>query len=259
METKESTMETKHQSLYTIDLIGFSYTCSSISNVDRLKYSNKILLPESVLYTLNQRDDLEFPLFFKVINKDTEFGQVCGVEEFSSPPGVCYLPYHIMSDIHIKEGDKLCVQLVRPDKGNYVKFQFHTSEFTKLSNPKVILEKIMSSDYPVITEGQTIVLNYKAIKKQFRMNIVETKPSDIIQIINTNINVDFDKPLIEDYSPPPAPSVDSCCAFSPPSDIGIKNVKSIKSRDISGNLKRYKNIQNGFIPFSGKGNRLGNC
>ena len=40
---------------YTTELLCFSYTCSALSDdlQERLKYSNKILLPSSVLYDIN--------------------------------------------------------------------------------------------------------------------------------------------------------------------------------------------------------------
>ena len=81
-------------------LMCFSYACSSNGEVsDRLKYSNKICLPESVLFEIKEMDDINFPLFFKVKNPFTQYGSVCGVEEFTAPPGVCHLPYQIMNDM----------------------------------------------------------------------------------------------------------------------------------------------------------------
>ena len=65
-------MESKEQSFtsFVTELSCFSFLCSNDSDVtQRLKYTNKILLPESVLYSLHQNEEnneLEFPLFFKV-------------------------------------------------------------------------------------------------------------------------------------------------------------------------------------------------
>ena len=112
----------------------------------------------------------------------------------------------------------------------------------------------MSRDYPIVTQGQPIALNYVELNKVFMVDVVETKPSEIIEIINTDINVDFDKPL--DYEePPPKPEVKE--AWIPPMDQNVKI-----SQDISGSslhnrrLNQYKKT-GGFVPFSGKGNVLG--
>ena len=58
--------------LNTQELICFSYTCSSQSEelIKRVKYSNKILLPPTILYKLNSNNDtFDHTLFFKIINK----------------------------------------------------------------------------------------------------------------------------------------------------------------------------------------------
>tara|TARA_B110000967_G_C18819495_1_gene527905 strand:- start:542 stop:1204 length:663 start_codon:yes stop_codon:yes gene_type:complete len=212
---------------YNNDLTCFSFSCSSFKNAERLKHSNKVLLPESVLYELQSNDNLSFPIFFKIVNKKNDYGYVCGIEEFTAPPGVCHVPYHVMADLGIKEGCTVNIQLFRPVNGTFVKLRFHTSSFSKLNDAKGILEKCMSKDYPVVTKGQMIVLQYE--EKTYNIDIVDTKPDDVIQIINTNLNVDFDKTL--DYIEPPL-------------------VRSV-------NLKQFSKHSNGLVPFSGKGNRLG--
>lgn len=251
-ETKENT--------YTKTLLCFSYACSSKPEVSaRLNHSNKICLPESILYEIKEKD-IEFPLFFRVKNKITQYGSVCGVEEFTSPPGVCHLPYQIMTDICVEEGTEVELELVIPPKGDFVKLRFHTSDFAKLSNPKVIMEKIMSKDYPVLTRGQTIVLNYTDLNKTYRVDIMETKPTEVIQIINTNLNVDF-APSLDSKRDEISNQNEEKNVVISPSDVmiddeNVYNGPIINSREEL--LKKYKQWSNGFIPFSGRGYRLGN-
>ena len=76
-----------------------------------------------------------------------------------------------------------------------MKLQFHTCEFASLLDPKEILEQILSMDYPVVTRGHTLSMHYKNTDKVYKVNIVETKPSAVIEIINTDINVDFAEPV----------------------------------------------------------------
>ena len=161
--------------------------------IEKLKHSNKILLPESLLFELTKEnhDSLDNKMYFKVSHTETEYGEVCGVHEFSAPPGVVHLPYHIMNSCSIGEGTNVKIELVAPPKGDFVKLRLHNSkEFSKLSDPKAVLEKILSRDYPVVTQGQTIALNYT--DKVFMIDIVETQPTEIIEILNADINVDFD-------------------------------------------------------------------
>ena len=49
-------------------------------------------------------------MFFKVSNKEMQFGIVCGVQEFSAPPGICHVPYHIMNNIGVKEGSQVEIE-----------------------------------------------------------------------------------------------------------------------------------------------------
>ena len=246
---------------FTTDLLCFSYACSTQNPdmTEKLRCSNKILLPESMLFELTKdnHDSLEQKLYFKVTNKETQYGEVCGVHEFSAPPGVVYLPYHIMESCALQEGNTVKVDLVSPPKGNFMKIRLHNSkEFSKLTNPKVVLEKIISRDYPVVTQGQTIALNYTDLNKVFMIDIVETRPSEIIEIINTDINVDFDKAL--DYVEPPPKKQEVKEAWVPPMNQNVKINQDISGSTIhqNRNLKQFKKTV-GFVPFSGKGNVLG--
>ena len=88
------------------------------------------------------------------------------------------------------------------------------------------------------------------------IDIVETKPSEIIEIINTDINVDFDKAL--DYEEPPPKKQEVKEAWVPPLNQNVKINQDISGSTIqrNRNLKDYKKTD-AFVPFSGKGNVLG--
>ena len=65
---------------YSTDISCFSYACSSCDEelANKLKHTNKLLLPQSVLYSLQEDgEEFESPLFFKLTNKSNEFYQVC--------------------------------------------------------------------------------------------------------------------------------------------------------------------------------------
>jgi ubiquitin fusion degradation protein 1 len=95
----------------------------------------------------------------------------------------------------------------------------------------------MSKDYPVITQGQTIAINHIELNRVFRIDIVETKPAEVISIVNTDLNLDFDEPI--DYVPPvktePSP---------PKTNKKVQQFSKIRKSGV-------------FTPFSGTGNRLG--
>ena len=140
-------------------------------------------------------------MFFKITNTNNTFGQVCGVQEFTAPPGVVLVPYHVMEGLGLKEGNNVQVELSTPPDGSYIKLQPHKTEFIELPDPKALLEKALSVNYPVVTEGHTITIQNPDTNKVYHVDIVKTEPASIIKIIDVNINVDFDPPL--DYVPPP--------------------------------------------------------
>lgn len=234
----------------------FSYTCSSVSEDTQklLKYSNKILLPASMLHKINEREDIEYPLFFKIINPICDFGRVCAVHEFTATEGLINVPYFIMEDLGIQEGTEINIEYVNPPKGSYLKLKPHKTDFIKLHDPKTVLEHIMSKDYPVITQGETIVINYTDIGKRFRVDIVETKPAEIIKIIDADLDLDFDTPY--DYVEPKK--------ISPPHQQNnyVSESKENQNYKISQHSQRASNINafkktGEFVPFSGKGYTLG--
>jgi len=244
---------------FKTNLSCFSFTCSTQSEelTKRLKSSNKILLPPSVLYALNQQQNLNDNsiMFFKVTNKEMQFGIVCGVHEFSAPPGICHVPFHIMNNIGIREGQQVEIEKICPVQGTYMKLRPHKTEFINLSNPKAVLERIMSKDYPVVSQGQTIEINYEDLKCKYLIDIIETNPANIISIVNTDINIDFDQPLdyVESppqpkYSPPPSPIAEIPSPGSQQNKI-ISRTTQLKSMQ-SPTSKQ-------FVPFSGQGNKLG--
>ena len=181
-------------------LMCFSYACSAQPDelIRRVKYSNKILLPPSILHQLQ---DNTTTMFFKITNTNNTFGQVCGVQEFTAPPGVVLVPYHVMEGLGLSEGNNVNVELSTPPDGSYIKLQPHKTEFIELPDPKALLEKALSVNYPVVTEGHTITIQNPDTNKVYHVDIVKTEPASIIKIIDVNVNVDFDPPL--DYVPPP--------------------------------------------------------
>ena len=89
------------------------------------------------------------------------------------------------------------------------------------------METHLVRSYPCLAEGSVIRIIYG--KNFLDFNVKQTKPEKYISCLETEIEVDFEKPL--NYVEPPKP----------------KEKKK----------KEYVPKKEGFVPFSGKGNRLG--
>ena len=83
-------------------------------------------------------------------------------------------------------------------------------------------------------KDQTVVIYCPEVNKSFNIDIVETKPTNVIKILNVNINVDFDKPL--DYVEP--------SKAKPRQPQNVWGETKTQARDISANVKIYSKTAN---------------
>ncbi|XVE79564.1 hypothetical protein DITRI_Ditri14bG0068700 [Diplodiscus trichospermus] len=183
------------------------YRCYPVSFIDKahLEKGDKVIMPPSALDRLASLH-VEYPMLFELTNAPAERVSHCGVLEFVADEGMIYLPYWMMQNMLLQEGDIVQVKNASLSKGTYVKLQPHTKDFLDISNPKAILETTFRS-YSCLTIGDTIMVPYN--NKKYYISIVETKPTPAVSIIETDCEVDFAPPL--DYKEPekPAPSLRS--------------------------------------------------
>jgi ubiquitin fusion degradation protein 1 len=143
-------------------------------------------------------------MLFELRNAGIERVTHCGVLEFIAEEGMIYMPYWMMQNLLLQEGDIVRVRNVTLPKGTYVKLQPHTTDFLDISNPKAILETALRN-YSCLTSGDSIMVPYN--NKKYFIDIVETKPANAISIIETDCEVDFAPPL--DYKEPERPTAPS--------------------------------------------------
>ena len=130
-----------------------SFRCHSVSLLaaeqqrdgDRLEYSDKIILPPSCLEKL-ARLEITYPMMFEISNpRQAQHRLHCGVLEFVAQEGMVYLPYWMMENMRLNEGDIVHLRSATLQKGRYVKLQPQTTDFIKISNPKAVLETVRAA------------------------------------------------------------------------------------------------------------------
>ncbi|XP_073011764.1 uncharacterized protein [Typha latifolia] len=214
-----------------------TYRCYPASFIDKpqLETGDKIIMPPSALDRLASLH-IDYPMLFELHNAATERISHCGVLEFIAEEGMIYMPYWVMQNLLLQEGDIVRVKNATLPKGTYVKLQPHTKDFLDISNPKAILETTLRN-YSCLTTGDSIMVAYN--NKKYYIDIVETKPSSAISIIETDCEVDFAPPL--DYKEPerPQPSIPSIAAPTKGQDAQAPAEEEPK-----------------FTPFTGSGRRL---
>ena len=136
-------------------------------------------------------------MLFQVENRREDRTTHCGVLEFIADEGTVYLPYWMMQNLLLQEGDVVTLRSATLPKGTFVKLQPHSKDFLDISNPRAVLETTLRN-FSCLSVGDTIPINYN--NRQYFIDIVEAKPENAISVIETDCNVDFAPPL--DYVEP---------------------------------------------------------
>ncbi|KAK8990397.1 hypothetical protein V6N11_009099 [Hibiscus sabdariffa] len=164
-----------------------------------LEKGDKVIMPVSALHRLAYLR-VEYPMLFELTNAPAGRVSHCGVLEFVADEGMIYIPYWMMQNMHLEEGDLVLVKSASLPKATYVKLQPHTTDFLEyISNPKAVLAVFLTPlettlrSSSCLTAGDTIMVPCN--NKNYYINIVETKPSPAVSIIETDCEVDFAPPL----------------------------------------------------------------
>ncbi|XP_024017983.1 ubiquitin fusion degradation protein 1 homolog isoform X1 [Morus notabilis] len=212
-----------------------TYRCYPASFIEKpqIESGDKIIMPPSALDRLASLH-IDYPMLFELRNDAAERVSHCGVLEFIAEEGMIYMPYWMMENMILQEGDFVRVKNVTLPKGTYVKLQPHTTDFLDISNPKAILETTLRN-FSCLTTGDSIMVAYN--NKKYYIDIVETKPSHAISIIETDCEVDFAPPL--DYKEPEKPVV----------PVPLNKAPAQVQEDPAGKEPKFN-------PFTGVGRRL---
>ncbi|KAK1570905.1 hypothetical protein Q3G72_008863 [Acer saccharum] len=211
-----------------------NYRCYPASFIEKpqIESGDKIIMPPSALDRLASLH-IDYPILFELRNNSTERVSHCGVLEFIAEEGMIYMPYWMMENLLLQEGDIVRVRNATLPKGTYVKLQPHTKDFLDISNPKAILETTLRN-YSCLTTGDSIMVAYN--NKKYYIDIIETKPYNAITIIETDCEVDFAPPL--DYKEPEKPKASA----------SSKAPSQVEEAQVDTEPK--------FSPFTGVGRRL---
>lgn len=168
------------------------YHCYSVSVADKahLEKGDKILLPPSAFDTL-ARLQVDYPMLFRL---NAESGQKthCGVLEFTAEEGTCYIPFWMMQNLLIQEGEVITVTNVSLPKATMIKLKPQHVDFLEISNPKAVLEFALRN-FSCVTKGDVIQIPYN--NKNYQFELREVQPQDAACIIETDCNLEFDAPV----------------------------------------------------------------
>merc|ERR1712134_170865 len=198
----------------------------------------KIIMPPSALESLS-RLNISYPMLFKIENRAKNRTSHTGVLEFIADEGKVYLPGWMMRNLVLSEGDPIALTSVTLPVATYSKFRPQQVDFLQISNPKAVLEKHLRS-FACLSKGDMISIEY--LGRDYEVEIVETKPNDAINIIECDMNVDFEAPVGYKEPERPLPVEETPNSFGTPD--GRTNYQS----DIQTFKTNSKNIMKSRIP-----------
>ncbi|WCJ31125.1 ubiquitin fusion degradation 1 [Euphorbia peplus] len=232
-----------------------TYRCYPASFIDKPQIENgdKIIMPPSALDRLASLH-IDYPMLFELRNEAADRVSHCGVLEFIAEEGMIYMPYWMMENLLLQEGDMVRLKSATLRKGTYVKLQPHTKDFLDISNPKAILETTLRN-YSCLTTGDSIMVAYN--NKKYYIDIIETKPSNAITIIETDCEVDFAPPL--DYKEPERPAPRIPQGKAPSQDEEVPEETEPKFNPFTGAARRLDGKplkqQPASVPAQGSGEK----
>jgi len=172
-----------------------TYRCYSVSmfpssDKQSLEDGGKIIMPPSALETLTHLN-VEYPMMFRLSSRAHDRHTHCGVLEFVADEGRIYIPYWMMRNLLLDEGDAVSVQVVTLPVATYSKFEPQSEDFLDISNPKAVLENSLRK-FSCLTANDMIAINYN--EHIYELRVLEVKPSPAVNIIECDMNVEFAPP-----------------------------------------------------------------
>ncbi|XP_055326957.1 ubiquitin fusion degradation protein 1 homolog [Sitodiplosis mosellana] len=215
-----------------------SYRCYSVSMLpgnerQDVEKGGKIIMPPSALDQLT-RLNVVYPMLFKLTNSKKSRITHAGVLEFVADEGKIYIPYWMMHNLLLEEGDIVQIESVSLPVATFSKFKPQCPDFLEITNQKAVLENALRN-FACLTTGDLIAIKYNS--KIYELCVLETKPGNAVSIIECDMNVEFDTPV----------------GYQEPKRIFKK--KDDEDAEANEHMQNhYDNSQ--FIAFSGEGNRL---
>lgn len=170
---------------------------------------DKIKLPPSCFTELSDQGALDKgPMYFQlsIVHGEGSSGTKATVEEnqgtthsgvleFTADEGSVGLPPHVWNNLFtdiIPDSPLVEVRYVGLSKGTYAKLQPERAGFSDLPNHKAILETSLRQ-HATLSQGDVLTVNYGAL--EYKLRVLELKPSSSVSVLETDIEVDIVEPV----------------------------------------------------------------
>uniref|UniRef100_A0A5K3FY35 Ubiquitin fusion degradation protein 1 homolog n=1 Tax=Mesocestoides corti TaxID=53468 RepID=A0A5K3FY35_MESCO len=132
------------------------------------------------------------PMTFKLTNPAANRSTHCGVLEFVADEGRIYVPYWMLQNLCLEEGDVVHVKSIVLPVATFAKFQPQSESFLDISNPKAVLEYALRK-FACLTVDDMLAITYNDTK--YELKVLELQPARAVRIIECDMSVDFAPPV----------------------------------------------------------------
>ena len=216
------------------------YKCFSVSMMPgserpEVEEGGKIILPPTALELLS-RLNIDYPMLFKLQNKRKSRVTNCGVLEFIAEEGKCYIPYWMMKNLLLEEGELVDIESVSLPSATFGKFQPQSADFLDITNPKAVLENSLRN-FACLTCNDVIAIHYN--DRVYELLVVAVEPPPAVSIIKCDMNVEFEKPV----------------GYKEPEVLTREQKEQLNEQERIDAIKKAEQAKL-FHAFQGRGNRL---
>ncbi|KAF7697654.1 Ubiquitin fusion degradation protein 1 like protein [Cucumispora dikerogammari] len=159
-------------------------------------YGGKVILPEFILEILTF-SSIPLPWTFKISNPQSQLTTHVGVLDFTAPFGKIIVPrwlFKQLSLINNINNNEISLKYKSITPGKFCQLLPQQASWSEVENAKKTLEYNLVN-YPILTEGDTIDLNFEDYGIMGFTVLQVDNPRGMIYIIDTDLSVDLKPPL----------------------------------------------------------------
>ena len=210
--------------------------------------SQKILVPKEILSKLTEYENLELPIYVKINDGERIFGVLDYVDFIEH----IYIPTPLFYDLNLTENEDIILSVLKeqPLKATKITLKPLSEEFYDISNVKTYLEVWLKKMRLTLHEGEIITLPY--MKSTISLYIDSLEPTPIVSIHEIE-EVEIDLLPMDEYANKTSVEFTETQEETQKETEEEVNEQMVQEQVSPANVKE----ETKFIPFSGKGNKLG--
>ena len=238
---------TGNKHIYWYKVCSLDFHISYNENIE-YEYSNQILLPKEIINKLTSNNvelDEDLIIFKLYWNNDDEFNRFNIVSPIDFIDGdIIYVPKHIFNKLNIELGNMIKIEYIinTIPNGKRLILEPLNNKFFNIKDIKSFLENSLITKYNCLKEDDVIKVFSNELGEDILFNIKKTYPTNIIKVINTDLETDF---YVENLSQPSRKKrrtnyeqIDNTTNYTNNDDI----IDDVKPRQISKDELREKRM-----------------